>query len=188
MRAGDFDLTSRDFHTRGRDFDAVLDLMHRAWRGEPVAGLDSPPICPTPAHDRKVPILIGGSSDQAIRRTVTWGAGWTSGGVPPERAGPMFTRVCDAWAQEGRQGEPRLAALAYFSLGDDAVEEFKAYLRDYYTFTGPYAEQISETALRSPAAICDAITAFSDIGCTELFFDVTSSNPEQVDRLAEVVF
>src|SRR2546430_1688610 len=43
----------RDFATRGRDFDAALEVMHQAWRGEPVLGSDKP-IGPTPFNDRRV--------------------------------------------------------------------------------------------------------------------------------------
>jgi alkanesulfonate monooxygenase SsuD/methylene tetrahydromethanopterin reductase-like flavin-dependent oxidoreductase (luciferase family) len=187
-RADDFALANRDFHTRGRDFDTALDFMHRAWRGEPVGDSQSPSICPTPINDRRVPILIGGASEQAIRRTVTWGAGFTAGGGQPEQAAQLFDRVRNAWTQAGKSGEPRLAALAYFSLGNDVAEESRTYLHDYYAFTGPYAEQIAESALRSPSAIREAIAAFSDIGCTELYFDATSADPDQVHRLADIVF
>src|SRR5262245_53910755 len=40
-RPDDYAVTGCDFHTRGRDFDATLDLLHRAWRGEPVGGVDT---------------------------------------------------------------------------------------------------------------------------------------------------
>src|SRR6266542_3726635 len=91
-RPDDYAVAGRDFHTRGRDFDAALDLMHRAWRGEPVGGGDNP-ICPTPVNGARVPILIGGASDQAIERTVRWGEGWTVGGGGAQVAGPLAERV-----------------------------------------------------------------------------------------------
>jgi alkanesulfonate monooxygenase SsuD/methylene tetrahydromethanopterin reductase-like flavin-dependent oxidoreductase (luciferase family) len=184
-RADDFPAMGRDFHTRGRDFDATLELLHRAWRGEPVAGGDKP-ICPTPVRDNRVPVLIGGG-DKAIRRAVTWGDGYTIGGAGPDAAAEVFAKVRTAWAEAGRPGEPRLAALTYFSLGTDAEDASRAYLRDYYGFLGPYADQIAEMALRSPEAIRGAVSAFADAGCTELYFDPTVSSPDQVDRLADVV-
>lgn len=184
-RADDFAAVGRDLHRRGRDLDHALDLMHRAWRGEPFG--DGQPICPAPTRDARVPVLVGGASDAAVRRAVTWGVGWTAGGVGPDQAGPLMQRVRAGWQEAGRSGEPRLAALAYFSLGEDVAAESRAYLRDYYAFVGPFADQIAEGALRSPAAIRDAVTAFTDVGCTELYFDATSASPDQVDRLADVV-
>jgi alkanesulfonate monooxygenase SsuD/methylene tetrahydromethanopterin reductase-like flavin-dependent oxidoreductase (luciferase family) len=184
-RADDFAVAGRDINRRGKDLDESLDLMHRAWRGEQFG--DGNAICPPPTKGDRVPMLFGGTSDAAIRRVVTWGAGWTAGGGGPDLAAPFVQRVRAAWEQAGRSGEPRLAALTYFSLGDDVADESRAYLRRYYAFTGPYAERIAEGALRTPAAIREAVTAFTDIGCTELYFDATSASPDQVDRLAEIV-
>ena len=86
-----------------------------------------------------------------------------------------------------RAGEPRLAALAYFSLGDDAEQDSRAYLRAYYGFLGPYADGVAEGALRSAEAIRGAVKAFEDAGITELTFDPTTTSLEQIDRLADVV-
>lgn len=184
-RADDYAAAGRDFGRRGRDFDAGLELMHRAWRGEPVAG--GAAVAPSPVRDNRVPLLIGGTSDAAIRRTVTWGAGWTAGGGGPQMAGPVMERVRDAWRQAGRDGEPRLAALVYYSLGDEVAEVSRANLRDYYAFLGAYVDQIADSALRTPQAVRDAVTAFADIGCTELYVDPTVASLDQVDRLADLV-
>jgi alkanesulfonate monooxygenase SsuD/methylene tetrahydromethanopterin reductase-like flavin-dependent oxidoreductase (luciferase family) len=185
-RPDDFAVTGRDFHTRGRDFDAALDLMHRAWRGEPVDGT-SMPICPTPVNDAKIPILIGGTSDKAIERTVRWGDGWTVGGGGPEMAAPFADRVRAAWKDAGRPGEPRLAALVYYSLGDDAAADSREYLMDYYAFIGEWAERIAEGALRTETAVRDTVRAFADLGFTELYIDPTAAALDQVDRLADLV-
>lgn len=184
-RADDFAAVGRDLHRRGRDLDDALALMHRAWRGEPFG--DGQPICPRPTTGDRVPVLIGGAGDAAIRRVVEWGAGWTAGGIGPEQAGAFMQRVRSAWERAGRAGEPRLAALTYFSLGDDAAAQSRSYLRDYYAFIGPFAEQIAEGALRTPAAIRAAARAYVDAGCTELYLVATAGSADQVDRLADVV-
>jgi alkanesulfonate monooxygenase SsuD/methylene tetrahydromethanopterin reductase-like flavin-dependent oxidoreductase (luciferase family) len=185
-RPDDFQLTGRDFHTRGRDFDTTLELLHAAWRGENVAGSDRP-IGPTPVNDRAVPVLIGGTNDKAIARTARWGAGWTMGGGGPDVAGPLITKVHDAWRDAGRAGEPRISALVYYSLGDDAEADSRAYLRDYYGFLGAYVDQIAEGALRTQDAVRGAVRAFSDAGVTELYFDPTTASLDQLDRLADLV-
>jgi alkanesulfonate monooxygenase SsuD/methylene tetrahydromethanopterin reductase-like flavin-dependent oxidoreductase (luciferase family) len=185
-RADDFVATGRDFHTRGREFDAQLDLLHRAWRGEPVAGVTEA-VCPRPVKEDRIPILIGGHGEKAVQRAAAWGAGWSAGGGGPAMAAPLIEQVRTAWRQAGRQGEPRLAALTYFSLGPDADEDSRAYLRDYYAVLGPFADQIAESALRSEAAIRDAVRAFEDLGITELYFPPTVASLDQVDRLADAV-
>jgi alkanesulfonate monooxygenase SsuD/methylene tetrahydromethanopterin reductase-like flavin-dependent oxidoreductase (luciferase family) len=187
-RPDDYEAADRDFRTRGRVFDEMLATLHRAWRGEPVAGGDIA-VGPTPVHDQRVPILIGGTGDHAIRRTLEWGVGWTSGGAPPEQAAPFAARLRDAWHEAGRPGEPRIAALNYFSLGSEVADASRQYLRHYYGgFLGDYADMIAEGALRSEAAIRDTLRAFEKAGFTEVYLDPTVASLDQIDRLADVVF
>lgn len=185
-RADDYAAVERDFHTRGRDFDRALDGVHRLWRGEPVGDGDKQ-ATPTPVNDDRVPILIGGAGDHAVRRAVDWGAGWTMGGGTPDMAAEGVERLRNAWREAGRSGEPRVAALAYFSLGAETEADSRSYLRDYYGWLGDFADQIADGALRSEEAVAGAVKAFADAGVTELYFDPTVSSLDQVDRLAEVV-
>jgi hypothetical protein len=99
----------------------------------------------------------------------------------------MVPRIRQAWREAGRDGEPRLAALAYFSLGEDQTEASRRYLRDYYGFVGEWADRVVEGALRSEDAVRGAVAAFEDAGITELTFDPTTTSLDQVDRLADLV-
>lgn len=185
-RADDFAVAGRDFDKRGTAFDDGLELMHRAWRGEAVQGAEHP-VCPMPTAGVGVPVMIGGNGARALRRTVTWGAGWTAGGGTPQQIGPMLGQVRKAWSEAGRAGEPRLSALSYFSLGDETEAESRDYLRHYYGFLGPYADMIADSALRTPQAIKDAVQGFADLGVTELYLDPTAARLDQIDRLADLV-
>jgi alkanesulfonate monooxygenase SsuD/methylene tetrahydromethanopterin reductase-like flavin-dependent oxidoreductase (luciferase family) len=185
-RQDDYEITGRDFHRRGRDFDHALEVMHTVWRGESLAQ-DSNPVGPTPTQDHRVPILFGGRSQKAIERVVKWGAGWTAGGSQPSQAGPFAETVRAAWSEAGRTGEPRLAALTYFSLGQDTEEASRQYLLDYYRSIGDAANWIAEGALRSVSHVREAAKAFEDAGFTEFYFDPTVARLDQIDRLAEAV-
>src|SRR5262245_4319842 len=143
-RPDDFAAVQRPFDRRGRLMDETLDLLHRAWAGENVPGSDFP-ACPAPAEGGRIPVMLGGSSDAAVRRTVTYGAGWTAGGGGPDLVLPMVMKIRKAWSDAGREGEPRIGALAYFGLGDDEVS--RASLRRYYGFLGGWVEAIVEGAL-----------------------------------------
>jgi alkanesulfonate monooxygenase SsuD/methylene tetrahydromethanopterin reductase-like flavin-dependent oxidoreductase (luciferase family) len=184
-RPDDFEVAQRSIHTRGRDLDATLEELHRAWAGEPAWGSPAP-VCP-PVEGGRVPILMGGTSDAALRRMVRWSEGWIAGGGGPAMAEPFIQKVREAWKQGGREGEPRTGALAYFALGDEAVEAGAGNLRDYYGFLGDYAEMVVDGMLTSPAAIRDSIKAFADVGVTELFLDPAAASLEQVDRLADAI-
>jgi len=185
-RSDDYEITGRDFHRRGRDFDNGLEVMHKVWRGEALAPSSSP-ASPTPTRDQRIPILFGGTSQKTVERVIKWGAGWTAGGARPAQAAPFADGIRSAWTAAGRTGEPRLSALTYFSLGGDADEASRKYLRDYYRFTGDFATQIAESAIRSVPQLRDATKAFEDAGFTELYFDPTVASLTQVDRLAEAV-
>ncbi len=181
-REDDFEVTGTSFHDRGRRWDAALELMHRAWRGEPVAGSDRP-VTPRPVNGDRVPLVIGGMSDAAIRRTVRWGIGWTAGGGGPDLAGQAFERVRAAWREAGRPGQPELRALSYFALGPEA-DRGRQYLVDYY---GPRAEMIWPSVPRDSASLAETARRFEAIGTDELILIPTLASIEQVDLLAEGV-
>jgi len=182
-RPDDFAAMDRPFNRRGRLMDETLDLLHRSWAGESVTG-DDFPVGPAPAAGNRVSVLVGGTSDAAIARVVKYGEGWTMGGGSAAMAGPLIERVRKEWREAGREGEPRIAALAYFGLGDD--DRSRASLRRYYGFLGDWVDQIVESALRTPEAIRAAIDGFAEAGVTELVLNPTIPSPDQVDRLADV--
>jgi hypothetical protein len=99
----------------------------------------------------------------------------------------VLERVHAAWHDAGRQGEPRLAALTYYSLGEEVGEASRASLRHYYSWLGDYAEVIAEGAVRSDTSIRDTVAQFEAGGITELYFGPTVATLEQVDRLADLV-
>jgi alkanesulfonate monooxygenase SsuD/methylene tetrahydromethanopterin reductase-like flavin-dependent oxidoreductase (luciferase family) len=180
-RPDDYALTGRDFATRGRRFDDQLAQLRRAFAGEPLAD-GSPPVVPDAA--RPVPIMIGGASDAAVRRTVEFGVGWTAGGVPAQTVGPFVERVRAAWRDAGREGSPHIAALNYFGLGD-TEDRSRGYLLDYYGILGPQvAEMIAGSAHRSADAVREVVAAFAEAGVDELILVPTVGDPEQVDLLA----
>ncbi len=182
-RASDYEITGRAFDTRGARFDELLRDLHTAWAGDALSEHSRPPS-PRPVQQPGVPLLIGGMTDAAIRRAVEFGDGWTAGGMSPEDVKGFADRVRHAWREAGRDGDPRIVALTYFGLGD-TTEGSRGYLLDYYAPMGPdVSEMIAGSALRSPEAVADAVTAFADAGVDELVLDPTVSDPGQVDLLA----
>ena len=184
-RADDYQLAERPFGDRGRRFDADLELLHRAWAGEPVAGSQFP-VGPAATRGR-VPLLIGGQPKLAAPRAARWGAGYTIGGAPPEMAGGAIQEFKAAFEQAGGTGTPRIVALSYYSLGEEHTEASLRNLRTYYGFLGDWAEGVASGAPRTPEAIRHTASAFEELGVDELVFDPTVPDLDQVDRLAEAV-
>jgi alkanesulfonate monooxygenase SsuD/methylene tetrahydromethanopterin reductase-like flavin-dependent oxidoreductase (luciferase family) len=179
-REDDFEAAGQEFHTRGKRFDQDLELIHRAWSGEPMGA--GKPVGPKPVRGDRIPILIGGSSDAAIRRTVQWGIGWTVGGAPPEQGGRFADRVRKTWKEAGREGEPKIVGLTYFALGEGAAEKAETYLTDYY---GPFGAQIAQFIPKTPQALKETVSKFADYGFDELFLDPTVADLAQVDAAAD---
>jgi alkanesulfonate monooxygenase SsuD/methylene tetrahydromethanopterin reductase-like flavin-dependent oxidoreductase (luciferase family) len=183
-RPDDYAAMDRPMSRRGRLMDETLDLLHRSWAGESVTG-DEFPVGPPPAAGNRISVLIGGTSDAAVQRVVKYGEGWTAGGGGPQMAAPMIEKIRQAWRDAGREGEPRIAALVYFGLGD--VEESQASLRHYYGFLGDWAEAVVASTVRAPDAVRDIVRAYAEVGVTEIVFDPTIADPAEVDRLADAV-
>lgn len=185
-RATDYELTERDYHSRGARFDEQLPELQAAWADQPLTE-GAWPVAPPPARTSGIPLLIGGMTDATVRRVVEFGSGWTAGGAPPDAIAAMAERVSTAWREAGREGTPRVVALMYFSLGD-TEERSRHYLEDYYRQMGEQtASMIADSAARTPEAITGAVDQFTAMGIDELVLDPTVSDPEQVDLLADVV-
>ncbi|HEX2069966.1 MAG TPA: LLM class flavin-dependent oxidoreductase [Actinomycetota bacterium] len=183
-RQDDFAASGTSFRDRGRRLDRALEVMHRAWNDEPVEGA-AKPVTPRPTRDARVPILIGGTSDRAVKRAVEWGIGWTAGGGGPDRAAAVIERVRKAWSEAGKEGEPRIVCLEYFALGAEAEERGGRYLSDYY---GDFGPMITAAMPKSTEDIRDRMKRFEDIGTETLIFDPTIAELDQVEMLAEAVF
>ena len=56
--------------------------MRTLWRDDVASfdgkfvNFDSIRVNPKPVHDRRIPIVLGGNSDSALRRVAAWGDGW----------------------------------------------------------------------------------------------------------------
>jgi alkanesulfonate monooxygenase SsuD/methylene tetrahydromethanopterin reductase-like flavin-dependent oxidoreductase (luciferase family) len=114
-----------------------------------------------------------------------YGAGWIMGGGGPQAFATGADRARQAWREAGRAGEPRLAAIVYVSLGDDAEAHARAYLTDYYSFIGEFAEQIAAGALTSPQKVADTVAAFTEMGCDELILFPCNPDLAQVSLAAQ---
>lgn len=180
-RDDDYAATGVSFEDRGKRADRNLEIMHAAWAGELVEGARKP-VTPTPVNGT-VPVIVGGMSDAAIRRTVQWGIGWTAGGAGPDQVGPFVERVRAAWSESDREGEPKIMALSYFALGG-AEDEAARNLEDYY---GDFGRQLAEMLPKDAESVKGYAKMFEDLGVDEFIYDPAVSDPKQVDLLADAI-
>jgi alkanesulfonate monooxygenase SsuD/methylene tetrahydromethanopterin reductase-like flavin-dependent oxidoreductase (luciferase family) len=178
-RADDFAAMGVPMNERGRIMDRALGVMRTVFAGEALPG-DAFPV----ASHGSPRLLIGGNSDAAVRRTVQYGQGWIAGGGGPDQIAPMIDKIRRAWHDAGREGEPRVAGLAYYGLTDEAAS--RRSLQTYYAFGG-WGDAIADSALRTPQSLQAAVKAFEAAGVDELIFDPTVPVLDEVDRLADAV-
>lgn len=183
-RPDDFDAAGQDFASRGRRFDSDLQTYHDVWDGKALSDTGKASV---PHPGRRIPVLIGGSTDKAVERTVRWGAGWTAGGSGPDATRAMAQKVRAAWSDAGRDGSPRIVALSYFALGPRAEEGPRASLGDYYAFLPEWVDAIVQSAPASPDALRSVVAAYEDAGADDLLLFPTIAEIEQIDLAADVV-
>ena len=185
-REDDFIAAPASFHDRARTFEEQLELMRRVWSGQP-ASEEIGPIGPAPASQAGPELLIGGYSPPAIRRVGRWGDGFISGGIPdPDQVRQMFDLAKESWSAEGREGKLRLVACLYYALGPNA-ERGGDYIRDYYSYFGPAADNMARSIPSSPEAIEGLIHGLEEVGADEVICWPTVAELDQVDRLAALV-
>lgn len=175
-RDDDYEVAGVETSTRGRDLDAMLERIREVWEGEEVG----------PEHPHDPRVLVGGSVEASFKRAARFGDGWIAAGAPPDQFAEWRQGFESAWSAAGRSEQPRNAALAYFSLGDRAEEDAKAYLTDYYAWLGEdTANFIAGSAAKDPETVQQYLKGFEDAGCDELYLFPSSSDPAQVDLLAD---
>lgn len=180
-RPDDFVADGHGIRGRGERFERDLRVYRDVWSGHPVGG--NPAV---PRGTREVPLLFGAGAPAAYERMARWGQGYIAPSVPPDRAADAFDQARDAWRRAGRDGSPRLVAIAYFAFGD--VEAGRGNIRDYYrNFGDEVASAIAAGARGGAAAVKEAVAAFGDLGADELIFNPGLDDLSEVRRLAETV-
>lgn len=177
-REDDYELSGVDLRGRGRRLDAMLEKIEEVWSREDVG----PSIAGAPR------LVIGGHADASFARAARFGEGWIAGGAPPSEYAGMVAKLKAAWTEAGREGEPRAMGLTYFSLGERAAEDAKAYAHDYYAWLGEdAAEYLASSTAQDAEAVRQSLAAFEEAGCGELILFPSTSDPGQVDLLADAI-
>ena len=175
-RDDDYELSGVEKRGRGRRLDTMLEEIEQIWAGDEVG----------PATAAAPRLIVGGHADASFARAARFGEGWIAGGAPASEYPGLVERLKAAWAEAGREGEPHRMGLAYFSLGERAAENARAYAHDYYNWLGTdAADFLASQTVQEGDAVRQLIADFEEAGCDELILFPSSSDPNQVDLLAE---
>lgn len=182
-RDEDFVVAGKSYQGRGKRFDEEIEYMLRAWRGELVEGATKR-LTPTPTNGEAVPLAFGGNSPQAYARAARHGIGWTAGGAAPDDVKGFFGSAREAWTAAGREGQPKLWALTYFTLGEGGRDTAMTYLSDYY---GEMGAGMSQMIPADADGIRWAASAYEEAGADELILVPVSSDLRQLELLSEAL-
>jgi alkanesulfonate monooxygenase SsuD/methylene tetrahydromethanopterin reductase-like flavin-dependent oxidoreductase (luciferase family) len=182
-RDDDYEASAVPTKGRGRRFSEMLDQIKRLWAGEEVgyAGGVGPDVSDDPPD-----LIVGGTADEAFRRAVRYGDGWMLGGGAPDRFPELADKLNAAWAEAGRDGEPRRMALTYFALGSDPERDTERSIGDYYSFAPEYAAAVVAGTAKGEDGVRERIERFREAGVDEVVMFPASPDPEQVDLLARI--
>ena len=187
-RPDDYKAAPARYNNRGRRLEEQIATIKRIWAGEDVdPENDVGPVGPPPVQKGGPEILIGGGTPQAIARAGRLADGYLAAGTNPEAVEASYQMAVDAWEAEGKPGKPRLAAVCSYALGPDAADVVGGYIRHYYSFLGPVAEQMAQNAVSSTEAVTGMIHDLEGIGMDELVFLPSAAEMGQLDRLADIV-
>jgi len=188
-----------DFRAAGVDFGVArlqrleeqVGVMRRVWAGENVVPGALRPVEPRPLQAGGPEILAGSLSPRSIRRAARWADGICgfSFGPSMQEVGGAFEGARQAWKDAGRSAPPRLVTSFWFALGPAARAQMDTYLRRYLNFLGEgVAEKLlSSVTSTSARSLRDALAALRDLGTDEVILVPTTLDPDEVERVADLV-
>ncbi|KUH73830.1 luciferase [Mycolicibacterium novocastrense] len=167
-------------------------VMRRVWAGEKVTE-SVLPVGPTPVQPGGPRLLVGTIGPKTVRSAAQWadGLAGTTLDLDVDRQNELFDVARAAWADAGKPA-PHLATSFWFAIGegDQPREQVHRHLRRYMNWIP--ADLVDAMAPATGWAgtereLLDVLRRFHDIGTDEIHLIPTSSDVDQVRRVADVV-
>lgn len=167
-------------------------VMKRVWSGEKVT--DSVlPVGPRPVQEGGPRLLVGTMGSKTLRHAAGWADGLAGITLDLDTAkqNELFDVGRTAWAAAGKPA-PHLATSFWFALGEptDARAQIHRHLRHYMNWIPARAvDAMAPTTgwAGTEDQLAQTLRAFAAIGTTEVHLIPTSTNLDQLHRVADVV-
>ena len=118
----EFEILGHPFAGRGKRTDEMIEAMKLLWTGELVEyhgkHIDFPPLAMSPGMKGEIPIVIGGISEAAMRRTAKYGDGWAPAYLTIDKTRECIGRIREMQKEHGREGAPLDVYTACVDAGD----------------------------------------------------------------------
>jgi alkanesulfonate monooxygenase SsuD/methylene tetrahydromethanopterin reductase-like flavin-dependent oxidoreductase (luciferase family) len=170
-------------------------VMKRIWAGERVteSGETRAPVGPRPVQDGGPQLLIGTTGPKTVRSAAAWADGLAGVTVDLDvsKQIELFDVARRAWAQAGK-AKPHLATSFWFAIGDDAQRARAQLHRHLLRYMNWIPAKVVDAMAPSTgwagndAELLDVLHRFADIGTDEIHLIPTSSDIDQLRRVAEL--
>jgi probable F420-dependent oxidoreductase len=169
----EFEALQVPFRSRRGRLEEGVALMRRCWESSPVTfdGAHfqiTEPVHFVPRPARKVPIIMGGHSEPALRRAATMADGWIGHELSP---------------QQCREVRARLTAIA----GGALPEDFRFVNSRLFNVPGAGAAEAGRFDIGSTAELADLYAAYEEAGVDVLLNESTIRTGEALVRLVDEV-
>jgi alkanesulfonate monooxygenase SsuD/methylene tetrahydromethanopterin reductase-like flavin-dependent oxidoreductase (luciferase family) len=169
-----------------------VEVMKRVWAGEKVTE-SVVPVGPAPLQRGGPQLLVGTMGPKTVRSAAAWadGLAGTTLDLDLAKESELFDVARTAWAEAGKP-KPLLATSFWFALGgaEEARAQVHRHLRRYMNWIpAEYVDAMAPTTgwAGSEDQLLDLLRTFEDIGADEVHLIPTSSDVDQVRRVADVV-
>lgn len=167
-------------------------VMKRVWAGQKVT--DSVvPVGPPPMQEDGPQLLVGTMGPKTVRSAASWadGLAGTTLDLDTSKQNALYDVARAAWAEAGRP-KPLLATSFWFALGDGdkARAQVHRHLRRYMNWIpAKYVDAMAPTTgwAGSEDELLSVLRKFADIGTDEVHLIPTSSDVDQVHRVAAII-
>lgn len=192
-RHEDYNAVSADTSTQTmRGMAERVEIMRRVWAQEKLT--DSVlPVGPPPVRDGGPSLLVGTIGPKTVRSAAAWadGLAGTTLDLDVAKQNELFDVARSAWAAAGKP-KPHLATSFWFALGpqEKARAQMHTHLRRYMNwipveFVDAMAPDTGWTGTEDE--LFSTLRSFADIGTDEVHLIPTSSDLDQLHRVADVV-
>ncbi|OBF13131.1 LLM class F420-dependent oxidoreductase [Mycobacterium sp. ACS4054] len=157
----EFAALSVPFARRGARTAEYVAAMRALWRDDIASfhgdfvGFDSIRVNPKPVCDRRIPIVVGGNSDSAMRRVADWADGWY--GFNLDGVGAVRDRMATLDRLCAEAGRDRAQLRLSVALCDPKVGDVGA-----LTELGVDELVLVESPPEAPAAAADWVSALAE--------------------------
>ena len=175
-----------------REMAERVAVMKRVWAGEKVTD-STLPVGPPPVQTGGPKLMVGTLGPKTTRHAAAWadGLAGTTLDLDTDKQNELFDIARDAWRQAGK-GAPHLATSFWFAIGDgdEPRAQVHRHLRRYMNWIpAEFVDAMAPTTgwAGTEDQLRAVLQSFADIGTDEVHLIPTSSDIDQVRRVADVV-